>query len=186
VAQAGDAAMAIDVLIKAPMGIGTREPVQVFFAKVDNADGLMQQTIIRSNFVKGSRAYLLNARPGEYVAVASLFVLPGMGSRTYTTYFPRDAIEQTRVTVRAGELAFMGSWVLGTSVGLDGADTTQTHYKNVIAPGQASGVLAMGFGGGVHYRGALIERRADDAARSTFFQGAKGDLAGSPWAARVP
>lgn len=175
------AALAIDVLVKPPMGIGHRDPVQVIFARVDGADGLMQQTIVRSNHVKGSRAYLLNARPGTYVAVASLFVNPGMATGTYTTYFPRDAVEQTRTTVREGEITFMGAYVLGTSVGLDGADEVQLHYKNVIAPGQGTGVLAMAFGGSVHYRGALLERRADEQAGRAFFQRARDDLAGSGW-----
>jgi hypothetical protein len=82
----------------------------------------MQQSIIRSNYVKDSRAYLLNAGPGTYVAVASMFLSPGVQRGTYITYFPRDLLEYTRITVREGEVAFMGAFDLGTSVGLDGAD----------------------------------------------------------------
>jgi hypothetical protein len=180
------AVVAIDVRVKPPMGMGTKDPDQVYFARVDNADGLLQQTFIRSNHVRGSRAYLLNARPGEYVAVASVFAVSPVRPSTYTTYFPRDAIEQTRVTVRAGEMAYMGSHLLASSVGLDGADDAQTHYKNIIAPGQAGGVLAMAFGGAVHYRGALVERRADEGARKAFFQSAREDLAGTRWTTLIP
>ena len=174
-------ALAIDVLAKPPLGIGSQDPVQVYFARIDGADGLMQQSIVRSNYVKGSRAYLLNARPGTYVAVASLFLAPGMQRGTYTTYFPRNVLEHTQVTLREGEVAFMGAYVLGTSTGLDGADEVQIHYKNVIAPGQATDVLAMSFSGAVHYRGALEERKADEQARREFFNKAKDDLAGSGW-----
>lgn len=181
VTQPQSSALAIDVLVKPPMGIGSRDPVQVYFVRIDSADGPMQQSIIRSNYVKDSRAYLLNVRPGTYVAVASLFLTPGLQRGTYITYFPRDVLEHTRVTVREGEIAFMGAYVLGTSVGLDGADEVQTHYKNVISPGQATGVLAMSFTGAVHYRGALLERKADEQTRREFFQKAKDDLAGSGW-----
>jgi hypothetical protein len=181
VTQPQSSAVAIDVLVKPPMGIGNREPVQVYFVRIDGADGLMQQSIIRSNYVKDSRAYLLNAGPGTYVAVASMFLSPGVQRGTYITYFPRDVLEYTRITVRDGEVAFMGAFVLGTSVGLDGADEVQTHYKNVIAPGQATGLLAMSFSGAVHYRGALLERKVDEQTRRAFSQKAKDDLAGSGW-----
>jgi len=180
------AALVIDVRIKVPMGSGAPDPVQVFFAKIDNADGLMQQTIVRSNHVKDGRAYLLNARPGTYVAVASVFINPGLGARTYTTYFSRAAVECTKLAVGEGEVAAMGSCLLGTSTGFDRADDVQAHYKNVIAPGQATGVLAMGFGGPVHYLGSLTECRADVQGRKDVLNKARGDLAGSAWATLIP
>ena len=180
VTQPQSSALAIDVLVKPPMGIGSRDPVQVYFVRIEGADGLMQQSIIRSNYVKDSRAYLLNARPGTYMAVASMFLGP-LQRGTFITYFPRDVLGHTRVTVREGEVAFMGAYVLETSVGLDGADEVQTHYKNVIAPGQATGVLAMSFTGAIHYRGALRERNADEQTRREVLQKAKDDLAGSGW-----
>jgi len=185
VSQPQSSALAIDVLVKPPMGLGSHDPVQVYFARIEGADGQMQQSIIRSNYVKGSRAYLLNARPGTYVAVASMFLTPGLRSGTYITYFPQNVLDHTKVTVRENEVAFMGAYVLGTSVGLDGADEVQTHYKNVIAPGQATGIFAMSFSGAVHYRGALLERKADEQSRSEFFLKAKDDLSGSGWTTRI-
>lgn len=108
-----------------------------------------------------------------------------MGRRGYTTYFPKELVEQSKVIVRENDLIFMGSYVVDTSVGLDGADDVQTHYKNVIAPGEATSVLAMAFGGSVHWRGTLRERKIDDQTRNEFLQKAKEDLAGSGWAARI-
>lgn len=178
-------ALAIDVLVKPPMGIGSRDPVQVYFVRIDGPDDLLQQSIIRSNYVKGSRAYLLNARPGTYAAVASMFLTPGLQRGTYTTYFPRDVVERTRVAVREGEVAFMGAYVLGTSVGLEGADAMQNHYKNVIAPGAPTGTFQMGLGGSVHYKGALVEGKNDESSRSEFVLRAREDLAGSAWADRI-
>lgn len=183
--QARSSALAIDVLVKPPMGGGGRDPVQVYFARVEGVDGLMQQTIVRSNYVKDSRAYLLNARPGTYVAVASIFVNPGLPT-SFTTYFPRAVVERTRVTVGEGEVASMGACLLGSSVGLDGADDVQTHYKNVIAPGQATGVLAMSFSGAIHYRGNLIECKSNEQGRRDLLQKVKGDLSGSGWQKLIP
>jgi hypothetical protein len=183
-AQPQGAALVIDLRTKAPIGIAGPDTVQVFFARIDNADGLLQQTIVRSNHVKDGRAYLLNARPGTYVAVASLAV-NSAPRHTFTTYFPREVVERTRVTVGEGEFAAMGSCLLGTSVGLDGADEVQAHYKNVIAPGQATGTMAMAFSGSTHYRGQLIECKSDETGRKDVLQKARGDLAGSGWAARL-
>ena len=179
--QPQSSALAIDILVKPPMGIGSHDPERVYFVRIAGTDDLKQQATVRSNYVKGSRAYLFNVRPGTYVAVASMFRTPGLQTGAYMTYFPRNVLEQTRVTVHEGELAFMGQYVLGTSVGLDGADEVQTYYKNVIAPGEASGLLSMAFSGSVHYRGSLLEHKADEQTRRAFLQQAKDDLAGSGW-----
>jgi len=179
------AGLAITVEIAPPMGIGSLDPEQLYFARVDNADGLEQQTIVRSNLVRDNRAYLLNARPGTYVAVASMSHGVGMRSGNYTTYFPKEVLEQTRATVREGEIAYMGSMVLETSIGFDNADEIQNHYKNVLAPGAPTDAVQMGFRGDVHYRGGLVERKPDDRARSEFLAAAREDLAGSAWLSRI-
>jgi len=158
----------------------------VYFARIDGEDGLLQQNIARSNYVKDGRAYLLNARPGTYVVVGAFFLPPMQAARsTYTTYFSKELVEQSKVTIQENDFIFMGRYVVDTSVGLDGADEVQTHYKNVVAPGEATGVFAMSFAGAIHYRGALRERKSDEQTRSEFFQKAKDDLAGSGWAARI-
>lgn len=179
------AVVAIQLNVADPSNIGSHDPAQVYFAKIDNQDGILQQQFIRSNYVTDNRAYLLNARPGTYVAVASLFRAP-VSPATYTTYFPRDLVEQTKVTVHEHEFAFMGSCIVDSSVGLGGADAVQTHYKNVIAPSVNTGMLSMAFSGEVQYRGTLRERKNDAHSRSAFFRQAKEDLKGSDWTALVP
>ena len=179
------AVVAIELNVADPSNIGSHDPVQIYFAKIDNSDGILQQQFIRSNYVKDNRAYLLNARPGTYVAVASLFRSP-VSPATYTTYFPRGLVEQTKVSVHEHEFAFMGSCIVDSSVGLDGADVVQIHYKNVIAPGAATGLLSMAFSGAVQYRGTLRERKDDVGTQAAFFRQAKEDLKGSSWTAFVP
>lgn len=162
-------AIAIDLTLKAPIGVFNNKPAQVYFAKIDNQDGLLQQQVIRSNFVKDGRAYLLNVRPGTYVAVGDFFLPPMQVSKgTYTTYFSKELVEQTKVTVLENDFVFMGSYVVGDSVGLDGADEVQAHYKNILAPGETTGLLGMSFSGAVHYRGTLRERKVDEQTRAEF------------------
>ncbi len=198
--QPQSAGFGIDVTIKAPIGIFSAKPDQIYFVRIDDESGLLQQQIIRSNYSKSSRAYLLNARPGSYVAVAAFFSRAGApagppspgfsvsvttGRSGYTTYFSKELVEHTKVTIREDDFVFMGSYVVDQSVGLEGADGVQTHYKNVIAPGAATGILLMGLSGDVHYRGTMLERKNDEQARNDFFRNAKEDLAGSAWAARI-
>lgn len=198
--QPQSAGFGIDVSLKAPIGIFSAEPDQIYFAKIDNEDGLLQQQIVRSNYSKGGRAYLLNARPGTYVAVAAFFSRAGApagppspgfsvsvttGRSGYTTYFSKELVELTKITVRENDFAFMGSYMVNQSVGLEGADGVQTHYKNVIAPGATTSTLLMGLSGDVHYRGTMLERKSDEQARNDFLRNAKEDLAGSAWATRI-
>jgi hypothetical protein len=186
VSQPQSSALVIDLTLKAPIGIVSNKPDQIYFARIDGEEGLLQQQIIRSNYVKDGRAYLLNARPGTYVAVGAFFsqyIQPS--SATYRTYFSRELVEHTKVTVREGEFAFMGSYIVDESFGLDGADEVQNHYKNVIAPGAPTSVFITSFTRDYHYRGILRERKADDKTRNEFLQKAKGDLAGSGWVARI-
>jgi hypothetical protein len=197
--QPQSAGFGIDVTLKAPIGIFTNKPDQIYFARIDGEDGLLQQQIVRSNYVKDGRAYLLNARPGTYVAVAAFFartmmsgppppgfsITLGGGKTGYTTYFQKEFVEHTKVAVRENDFVFMGSYVVDQSVGLDGADAVQAHYKNVIAPGATTSIFGMALGGDAHYRGTMAERKSDDQARNDFFRNAKDDLSGSAWAARI-
>lgn len=182
------------------LAIDVDTPGLIYFARIEGEDGLLQQQIIRSNYRKDGRTYLLNALPGTYVAVGAF--VPGAGVPAgaapsgfsvsvtmlrsgYTTYFSKELVEHTKVTVREGEFSFMGSYVVDRSFGLDGADEVQTHYKNVIAPGAPSGIFLMSLIRDYHYRGTMLERKSDELARNIFFRNAKDDLAGSAWAERI-
>jgi hypothetical protein len=175
-------------------------PDRVYFVRIDNEDGPLQQKIYPSNYygygASGSaefgtpaippRAYLLNARPGTYVAVAALRVERAMGSGTVenTWYFSKQSVELTKVIVRENDFAYMGSYAIGSSRGLDGTDEVQTHYKNVIAPEAPESLALMMLYGNFHRLGTLVEYKKDDLSRDAFFLRAKEDLAGSGWAKR--
>jgi hypothetical protein len=184
--------LAIDVSLKTPLGMfGIMfEPEQIYFAKIDGEGGLLQQKIIRSNYIKDGRAYLLNVRPGIYVAVAEFHQLTPRHQETeaplrYTTYFSKELVEQTRVTVREGDFVFIGSYVVNVSGGFNGADEVQTHYKNVIAPNANTSGFGYFIGGDYQYCGTLLERKIDEQTHNEFVRKAKEDLAGSGWQTRI-
>ena len=188
--QPQSAGFGIEVALKLPVGIFGANPDQIFFAKIDADNSLLQRQGFRSNYSKGGRAYFLNAPPGTYVAIGAFFSRQsqsiGMPPKTgFTTYFSKELVEHTKITVREGDFGYMGSYVVSMSVGLEGADEVQTHYKNALAPGAATGTLLMGYTGDIHYRGTMLERRNDGQARDDFFRNAKEDLAGSAWATRI-
>ncbi len=198
--QPQSSGLGIQVTLMAPVGLFSNSPSQVYFAKIDGEGGMLQQSIVRSNYVKGDRAYLLNAQPGTYAAIAAYFsrgpvpaappspgvsVTASIGRTGYTTYFSKELWEQTKVTIGADDFKFMGRFVVDQSVGLAGADAVQIHYQNVIAPGATTGGFLHLVGGDYHYRGTLLERKNDEQTRSEFVRNAKEDLAGSGWAARV-
>jgi len=192
--------LGIVLTLQAPVAIFTAKPDVIYFARVDNEDGLLQQAIFPSNYAKDDRFYLLNLRPGTYVAVAAFFARagaspaparPGLsvsapGRTGYTTFFSKEFVEHTRVKVTEKDFAFMGSYVTDQSVGLGGADPVQIHYASVISPGAAqSGFLGSLLSGDFNYRGTALEAKKDEDSRSAFFTNARKDLAESDWAERI-
>jgi hypothetical protein len=165
-------ALAIEVTLRVPVGFVKATPDRIYFAKIDgNGPGRYQ--VIPSNYSKEGRAYLLNAQPGSYVAVAALSL---RDAKRIITHFSRDLVEQTQVIVRDSEFTFMGSYRIDLSIGLDQEQGAPANWTNA---------RLMGLAGEYHYRGTLFERKNDQQARSEFSRNAREDLAGSPWAARI-
>jgi len=165
--------------VEVKIGWQALPPDKIYFARIDNEDGLLQQQVFTSNHSKEGRAYLLNARPGTYVAVAAYFV---SGYVQTTWYFSQRLVELTKVTVQESGFAFMGSYDLSESMGLGGADNVQTHYKGVIAPDAPTDLLSMTISSNVQRRASLDGYKNDETSRTDFFLRAKEDLAGTKWA----
>jgi hypothetical protein len=187
----------IPVEIQAPIGIISNKAERIFFVKIEGGDDVTQNQAIPSNFAVDGRIYLLNAKPGKYAAVAafrSQGVLPfapapqpgvsaslSVGKTSYTTYFSKELIDATKVDVGSGEVAFMGSYVVKTSSGLNDAEPIQSHYADLVAPGSSKSGIGHLFSGDYHYRGAVLEAKRDDSARTEFLRKAKDDLADGGW-----
>jgi len=175
--QPQSSGLGIDMTLMAPIGLFSAVPDDVYFVKIEGEGNLRQQQIVYSNFSKGGRVYLLNARPGSYVAVAASYLRPSgsTGSR-FTTHFSMELVQQTQVTVRENDFVFMGSYVVKSSMWLRGTDGVLTNSMNVMLMANAGEYL---------YRGILLERKNDEETHKEFFRKAKEDLAGSGWAARL-
>jgi len=166
---------------------------------------------IPSNCLQDGYAILLNAPPGTYVAVAGFdemepvpnappdpsfggtVALSGHssvsvsyspfrpGPTNYTTYFSEDMIRQTAVTVSAGQVAFMGDFVVDQSVGLKGADPTQQHFAKQL--GGDESMVSDIFEKSYHYRGELHDVARSAATEADFRKAVSGKLVEVGWSA---
>jgi hypothetical protein len=153
-------------------------PSIVFFVRTENDDDLAQSQVIRSNFARSGRLYLLNAPPGKYAAVASFRSDQYAG---YLTVFSEELIDSTRVEVVPGKLAFMGSYSLGESVRMGSAEPIQKHYAELLAPDISGNVIKQFLIGYHPYRGTMRKGRRDEAAQAEFLTESMEDFAGSGW-----
>lgn len=157
-----------------PLGILRLEPSVVYFAKIDDENGLFQPRLIPSDYSKDGHFYALNVVPGTYAAVGAQIVqnnAPG-----FTIYFSTGIMERSKTTVGGRELAFMGDFWVYMLPGLWGADAAQHHYAGLISPPRLKPGLILSLIRGTYYRGLLLRSRNDDAARDEFLRFAKEDL----------
>lgn len=178
------AVLAIDMTLRQPMGDVRSKPNAVYFAKIDGDGGLLQKQIIRANYIKDGRAYLLNAAPGTYVAVAAYVSPPMLVTSTDSiTYLSKELVEKSKTGVGDGEVAFMGSFEVTQAAWLDKADEVQMHYRDVLSPRESKGLIAEYLNKITTYRGLPGVSGNEETARNSFVRNAKKDFAGSAWAA---
>ncbi len=196
----------------ASAGIGvwvkTRAPIKLFTGKVDSVmfvrlegndrSQYISTQPIASNYIKGGYIYLLNAPPGRYAAVATYLskmsaptaptggggvtVTVSSGDTDYTTYFSRDLVKATEVTVEPGKIVFMGEVNVDTSTSFEDADDIQSHYFRLISPGVEDRNKFLGLmSGDYHYTGTLHEVNQDDEAREKFLATTRENLGEAGW-----
>jgi hypothetical protein len=184
--QARAAMLAIDVTLRPPLGDTRGKPAVVFLAKIDDDGSLLQKQFIRTNYVKDGRAYLLNAAPGTYVAFAAYENPPMLVTTADSlTYFSKQLVEQTKVTLTEGAFAFMGSFEVAQAAWADQADEVQVHYRSVLAPMEPKGIVAQVLNKVTSYRGTPGAPKDAATVRARFVQDAQKDLAGSQWLSLV-
>jgi hypothetical protein len=193
--------LGVQVEVRAPIGLFKDTAQTVYFARVDGGEGVERGSVLLSTLSCGDRIYLLNAPPGEYVAVAAEWqraiqpppTTPGNAptesarSVTYRAFFSRETIEATRVTLAPGRFALMGRLSVDSSAsGLGGADAAQRHYGGVIAPGARPGVgsqIMSGAAGRVEYLASLRNLDRGDGALLEQRRAANDDLRSTGWIA---
>jgi hypothetical protein len=107
-------------------------PTLAYFVRLgEGVDAARAGTILPSNHHANGVAYLLDALPGRYVAVACHGRHDGY---EWTAYFPEAMVRATEKTVPAGKAVLLGDFD-GTlhSISTPG-DRAQEHYLRVISP----------------------------------------------------
>jgi tetratricopeptide (TPR) repeat protein len=105
--------------------------------------------LVESNFSQKGDVYLFNAEPGRYLAVGALFIYTSPGQTVaYHGYFSPEIIARSEVTVRPGQVVFMGD-VEATMRGTP--DPVQRFFYDFIPQPDAPVIDAPGYGS-VHYR----------------------------------
>jgi len=202
------ASAGIGVLVK------TRAPIKLFSTKVDSVmfvrlegndrSQYISTQPIASNYNKDGYIYLLNAPPGRYAAVATfksqasasapsaptggggVTVTFNPGDTDYTTYFSRDLVTATEVTVEPGRIVFMGEFIVDTSTSFKDTDDVQRHYFRLFSPGVEDRNEFLGLmSGDYHYTGTLHEVNQDDEARQKFVATTRENLGEAGWLAAV-
>ena len=183
---------AIAVTVRGRFPLGQKSPaIQVYFVRLaEDADMYSAESVIASDFSKGKQVYLLNAKPGRYVAVAArlrnqaAFVAAG----DYVVFFDRALIPQTAIEVTAGRIAFMGDLAVDLKVKMSEADEAQMHYLRLVEPEAARmGFMGRALSHEYMYRGELIELDREAATEKAFWTLARAKIfAGAPdWRGKV-
>jgi len=148
---------AIAVKMRGRFPAGNKAPaVQVYFVRLrEEADRYGAEAVIPSNFSRDKQVYLLNARPGRYIAVAAQ--LRGSGPGEYYVFPDMAAIGQTDVDVVPGRMSFMGDFLFDLKVKMNKSDAAQGHYLRLIRPGAArKGLMGRAFSADYTYRAELV------------------------------
>ena len=168
----------------------------VYFARLDDdgGDPFTGTDIKATNYTSGTgHAYLLNAPPGRYVAVAAAAEFTDDKKVFhYTFYFPPEMIEQTSVDVMEGALSFMGEYQIKEHILPRVVEPAQIHYRALLKNfmGTSAGAVPLtGSSGTEHTWHATtshvrMARTSADAERS-FLKKAAKYMEGTPWAAMV-
>ena len=164
----------------------------VYFVQLGGTDRVRGHfPLLRSNFRRGDRFYLLNAPPGRYAVVATFKIDPHntivafSPNSFYTAYFGEAMIRKTIVEVEPRSFTFMGTFSVRKEVDSLAGDETQAHYRSLIEPtlkdpANPSGVAEPGVNS---FSYGALPLTADRQARTEaiFLSAALGDLEKSGW-----
>ncbi len=168
----------ITVRSLAPMRAIRSSATQIFFVRIEeDIDPLAADAVIPSNFSQGKQVYLLNAKPGRYVAVAADLKAAPLSGMDLKAVFSQELIPLTEVTVTPGEMVFAGEYLIATHLGMEKGDPAQTHYYRLIAPEmERKGYFARSFSGQGAYLADLESMSREPAAERRFWEEARAEV----------
>lgn len=176
------------------------------FARLGDGGELIADELYQTTVERDDHYYLLNAKPGRYVAVAAAYArslrtgaaLGGgvtfRASRVFgeNILFSEALVRQTLVEVRPGMLAVMGEFDfdiegrMGFAPSAAGfmreADKVQLHYAKALDPQMETrgATSAIKF-----YRGAFKSAQRDAAARRRMLDAAAAHIGADGWGAQI-
>lgn len=205
--DAGGGMIGVRVKVIPPARIGSSYCDTVYFVRVvTDADRFGAESLIDSNYTDGRDVYLLNAKPGRYVAVGCKLapkpapmapmtpvaqgfqVGVSFSAGPATVTFAKADILQTEVEVSAGGVVFMGQIAAHSSTKTSKSDEAQAHYLQVIAPSAAhQSSMARAFSGHMVYTAAFKSIERGQAAETTFWDESieKRFTTEPAWASRI-
>jgi len=205
--EPGGGMIGVRVKVIPPARIGSNYCDTVYFVRIaTDADRFGAESLIDSNYTDGRDVYLLNAKPGRYVAVgckiapkpvaagpmtpvgSGLQVGVSFSAGPATVTFAKADILQTEVEVSAGGVVFMGQIEAHSSTKTGESDEAQAHYLQVISPAAAhQGSAARAFSGHMVYTAAFKSIERAQAAETTFWDESieKRFMSEPAWASRI-
>lgn len=157
-----------------PMSVFSRTEPHVYFVKLKSPEGpLTEGVMMESVFYGGRYAYLIDADPGHYIAVASYF---SSEDRSFITFFDEETARSTLTEVRDGEIYFMGYHVIKSRGDILGKVLTrkiQKHYYDLIRPEHSVQIYL--------YSGSPQRSMRDADAEKAFLRETRSDFQKSEW-----
>ena len=145
----------------------TAYPRKLLFAKLTKGsdEPIEAESVIWSNYARGSRAYLFNAAPGRYVVTCAVPLVDG---KDHYVFLPENVVRGSVVEVKAGEVVYMGSVTAAEDTVWSKADDLQRHFRGrVLKQRKKPSVLAQLFPTLIDYRGKYgrLRRTEPDVER---------------------
>ncbi|HOT46774.1 MAG TPA: hypothetical protein PLM53_00145 [Spirochaetota bacterium] len=157
------------------LSIFNNKPETVYFVKLDEKDeNNLGNRIIPSNYVRGDYAYLINAQPGKYAAVASFFT---QTDNCYNSFYDADAIKSTVIDVGPNQIVFIGKIKIENRMKNlyqnieQNGDKAQLHYYNLLKT----------FMYGTFYCGSLISAEKNKDLERDFLVKTRAYFKDSEW-----
>lgn len=203
-----EAAASSAVMIKMPNPCMPLQPCKdkrLTFARLTENNNLLSGELHQTDVSFNDHYYLLNAEPGQYVAVAISYSRSTAGSfgsgnvqATFSRTFGENillseqAVARSLVTVAEGELAVMGEFdlniegrmalVSSASAFLKDADATQAHYAHQLDPELESRGIASS---AKFYRGTYQSDDRSEAVREELLMNAAKHIGEQGWSVQV-
>lgn len=179
------------------------------FARLSDEGGMLSTELYQTPIAFSNRYYLLNAKPGRYVAVAISYSRSIQSSNTVAVgsgavntsvsanfseniIFSEALVKQSLVTVKPGELAVMGEFdvdiqgrmALAPSAAqfLKDADLVQAHYARQLDPELESRGITSRV---KFYRGDYGASKRSSDAQASLLKAAGHDIGGQGWHAQI-